>query len=119
MLRTSLLILALSGPAFLAQGANAQETQAETVILSTRDVDFGKPSDVQAFYGKLQKAAHLVCDIQGDSLSVRQDNQNCRDRAIDDAIENLHQPMLTSWHQEAAQTDPKQMAQATVEKPWR
>ncbi len=118
MLRFSLFIIVLSGAAFLAQGAGAQDVNAETVTLSTRGVDFAKPSDVQAFHAKLQKAAHEVCDIQGDSLMIRQDDKACRDLALDEAIDSLHKPLLTQLHQENVRAEPKQIADAARAKRW-
>lgn len=110
MFRTSLFVIAVAASAIVVQPASARDTTAETVKVSIRGLDLSKPSDVQTLHTRLQAAAHRVCDIPGDSLAVREDNQDCRDRAVRTAARAVGQPTLTFVSDDDSHLQPTQIA---------
>lgn len=106
-----LLLATTTGPAM------AREEVGETTNVRTDSVDFNNPSDVKTFYGRLEKASHKVCDIAGDSIQVREDNAECRARAVDGAVADLKQSRLTKFHAERTANAP-QLADARHQTTW-
>jgi UrcA family protein len=69
-----------------------------TVKLSVRGVDFANPRQVKAFYDHIRVAARAACN--SDSLTpwgVRED-QECRARFVDDAVNQVNAPLLTAMN---------------------
>lgn len=97
--------------------AMAREDVGETTNVSTDGVDFNNLSDVKAFYGRLEKASHKVCDIAGGSLQVREDNAECRARAIDGAVADLKKSRLSEVHIQRTAAEP-QLADARRQRTW-
>ena len=103
--------------AVTAAPAMAREEVGETTNVRTDGVDFNNPKDVKALYGRLEKASHKVCDIAGDSIEVREDNAECRARAVDGAVADLKQSRLTEFHNERT-ADAPQLADARRQRTW-
>lgn len=106
-----LLLAATAAPAM------AREDIGEVTNVRTDGVDFNNASDVRNFYSRLEKAAHKVCDIAGASIEVREDNADCRLRAIDGAVADLKKPRLSELHV-ARRADERQLADARESKRW-
>lgn len=106
-----LLLAATAAPAM------AREEVGETTNVRTDGVNFNKRSEVTAFYVRLEKAAHKVCDIAGDSIEVREDNADCRARAIDSAVADLKKTALSEVHAERTGREP-QLADARRQRTW-
>ena len=99
--RPHVLLAAIAAPIM------AHDAVGETTNVRTDGVDFNNPSDVKAFYGRLEIAAHKVCDLAGNSLEVREDNADCRARAIDGAVADLKKSRLSELHAERSRHDPQ------------
>jgi UrcA family protein len=97
--------------------AMAREEVGETTNVHIDGVNFNNTADIKAFYGRLEKAAHKVCDVAGNSLEVREDNADCRARAIDGAVADLKKPGLSALHAEHIAREP-QLADAWDSKRW-
>jgi UrcA family protein len=106
-----LLLAATTAPAM------ARDIIGEVTNVHTDGVDFNDISDVKAFYGRLEKAAHKVCDIAGNSLEVREDNADCRARALDGAVAELRKPSLSEIHAKRTGEEP-QLADARRQRTW-
>ncbi len=68
------------------------------VKLSVRGVDFADPRQVKVFYGHIRAAAQAACN--GDTLTpsgVRED-QECRARFTEDAVNQVKAPLLTAMN---------------------
>lgn len=69
-----------------------------TVKLSVRGVDFADARQVKTFYDHLRAAAQAACN--SDSLTswgVRED-QDCRARFVEDAVNQVNAPLLTAMN---------------------
>lgn len=106
-----LLLAATAAPAM------AREDVGETTNVQTDGVDFNNLNDVEAFYGRLEKASHKVCDIAGNSLQVREDNAECRARAINGAVADLNRSRLSEVHIQRTSDEP-QLAEAQRQRTW-
>jgi UrcA family protein len=91
-----LLITATATPVLAAPW----EEIGEVTNVRTDGVDFNNGSDVKSFYARLEKAAHKVCDVAGNSAEVREENAYCRARAVDGAVADLKKARLSALHAE-------------------
>jgi UrcA family protein len=100
MKTTARLVLALStlmllaGPA--AHAAN-RVGDVPTKTVSFRDLDLSTQLGAQALYGRIEAAAREVC--RGTDLA---DYEACRARAIEDAVKNVGNPLLSAAHRSDA-----------------
>jgi len=92
MLRTLPLLLAglMVSSAALAQ-APREPTQ---VRVSIQGVNFANPTDVAKLYRRLSIAANQACDSNIDTLRARADDRACAAKALNDAVQSIHQPAL-------------------------
>ena len=106
MIRFIMCAAIVSSAAF-AGIAHADDTVVETFV-TTRGVDFSQTDQTQRFYRALHTAAEKVCDVPGDNFQTRADNEDCKARAIDEAVRDTNSPQLTRLHRDAvAQRDDK------------
>ncbi len=96
MLRTLPLLLAglMVSSAALAQPAR-EPTQ---VRVSIKGVDFANQGDVAQLYNRLRRAASDACNSDIDSLAAQAQDRACADKALDGAVQSLHQPLLVAMH---------------------
>ena len=106
-----LLLAATAAPAM------AREEVGETTTVRTDGVTFNKRSEVDTFYARLEMAAHKVCDVAGGSIEVREDNADCRARALDGAVADLKKTTLSAVHAERTGREP-QLADARRQRTW-
>jgi UrcA family protein len=97
--------------------AMARDTIGEVTNVRLDGVDFNKPSDVKAFYARLEKAASRVCDVAGASVEAREDNADCRARAVDGAVAELKKARLSELHAQRTGME-SQLAEARAQKTW-
>jgi UrcA family protein len=92
MLRTLPLLLAglMVSSAALAQ-APREPTQ---VRVSIQGVNFANPADVARLYLRLRTAANEACDSEIATHSARMEDRACAAKALDDAVQSIHQPSL-------------------------
>ncbi len=104
MLRTALYISLILAPgAVSAPAANAQsatwgsdDSQRE-VVVSVRDIDFRRPEAVETAYKRLQAASKVACDTTEALPAYREaDSRACEREAIEGAVHDLNQPLLTA-----------------------
>jgi len=91
-----LLLAATTTPALAAPW----EEIGEVTNVRTDGVDFNNGADVKSFYARLEKAAHKVCDVAGNSAEVREESAYCRARAVDGAVADLKKARLSELHAE-------------------
>ena len=82
--------------------ANASErTFTVAVNVSSRGLDLSKPTGVQAFYRRVQRAAEIVCTQPNRVGLVRVDDyESCYQKALANAIRSLKVPSLTGMYLE-------------------
>lgn len=88
------IALVSTAPAGIASARSADAP----VKLSVRGVDFADARQVKAFYEHLRVAAQAACN--SDSLTpagVRED-QECRARFVNDAVNQVNAPQLTAMN---------------------
>ncbi len=109
MFRAILAASVLAAAAFGAAGAHAQDTQSAAV--STRDVDFNKPSDVKKLYAHIRTAAYAVCQSDGPATVFTDARERqCAETAARNAVRDLNKPLLT----EVAQGHPNTNSQMAM-----
>jgi UrcA family protein len=96
MLRTLPLLLA---GLMVSSAAFAQAPREPTeVSVSIKDVNFANPNDVAGLYRRLRIAAHQACDSNIDTPSAKTQDHACAAKALDGAVQSIHQPALLAMH---------------------
>ena len=104
MFRKILFASVIAAAAFGAAAAHAQDDHHTSV--STRDVDFNRPSDVHGLYNRIRVAADEVCTSQGPvDLNTAKAEKACMDEAVNDAVSSVNQPQLTHLAQNHGRDD--------------
>ena len=99
----------------LFSGAQAQDNREPTQVrVSTAGVDFSQPASVEAFYGRLHRAAAQACDSHmGRDLAAWAEDRACARKALNRAVAEIARPTLLALHaQRTGQplTPPAQLA---------
>jgi UrcA family protein len=84
----------------MVSSAALAETPREPtqVHVSIQDVDFTKPADVARLYQRLRTAANEACDSEIDTFSAEMEDRACAAKALNDAVQSAHQPLLLAMH---------------------
>jgi UrcA family protein len=90
----ALISVAMLGAAGFAAAASAETVSDQRPVYS-RDIDFNKPSQVRALYGRLQQVAHDVCQSDAQDPMSREADKACEAQAVSDAVRDINQPQLT------------------------
>ncbi len=92
MLRT----LPLLAAALMVSSAALAETPREPtqVRVSIQGVNFANPNDVAGLYQRLRTAAKTACNSEIDTPSARKEDRACAAKALNDAVQSIHQPAL-------------------------
>jgi UrcA family protein len=103
--RRPLLGLTLAVSGLLAAGAafaadQADGTQTRQLTIRYHDVDMSTPDGAMALYGRISRAARLVCGERGRSLAEQSDWQRCEQAAIAGAVQRIDNPLLTTIYRE-------------------
>jgi UrcA family protein len=95
MLRTLPLLLA----GLMVSGAAVAQTREPTQVrVSVQGVNFANPTEVASLYRRLSIAATEACDSDIDTLKARAQDRACAAKALDGAVQSLHQPALLALH---------------------
>lgn len=93
------IFLALSGLSAIGT-ANIPELTIESVRVSYADLDLSSSEGARTLYARLRNAAENVCDVY-ERQSVREmlDARDCRDHALDKAVQQVGSQQLLAIHQ--------------------
>jgi len=92
MLRTLPLLLA---GLMVSSAALAQAPREPTeVAVSIKGVNFANPNDVASLYQRLRIAATAACNSEINTPSARAEDRACAAKALDSAVQSIHQPAL-------------------------
>jgi UrcA family protein len=99
MLKTVLTAAAISTLAVAAHAADFRTDKVEAYV-STRGVNFNDPAQVRTVHEELTRTALRVCDSRMErQLDIAAADRACAKAALDRAIAQVGQPMLTAFHQ--------------------
>jgi UrcA family protein len=92
MLRTLPLLLA----GLMVSSAALAETPREPteVRISIQGVNFSNPNEVASLYQRLRIAATAACNSEINTPSARLEDRACAAKALNDAVQSIHQPSL-------------------------
>lgn len=98
--RTAITALALLGVTALSSGAAYATTYVvETLLLKFYRADLDKPGGPKKLYWRIQRAARIVCRVPPmREMTTHPVYQKCYDDAVEDAVEKVNAPALTSLH---------------------
>lgn len=98
-LRALAVLLALAAAALLAAPSQAGVIDIRTTTVSFSDINTHSPAGAQALYRRLRAAARQVCDdSSARGVEVRGSVKQCRKDALDRAVAQAAQPLLTALH---------------------
>jgi UrcA family protein len=91
---------AVIGCALFAGGVAAKEVTV-AIQVSTRGLDFSRPAGAPEFYGRLKRAARIVC-THGNRIDLQSspDLEGCYEKALGDAVRSANVPLLTQLYLE-------------------
>jgi UrcA family protein len=94
------LLLAIATAAMPA-GADALDAPL-SITIKYSDLDVTHEAGVKALYGRIQNAAHTVCEPQSNArdLQTMIARNKCISNAVSNAMETVGLPALTSLYQE-------------------
>ena len=80
-----------------AMAASTADTHVKSLEVSTSGYDLSKSADAQIIYYKIKKAAKRVCSnaLVRQTLREQAEERACRDEAIERAVSQLDEPVLT------------------------
>lgn len=83
-----------------AQTSDAPQDQARVPMQRTvhANVDFNDAKQTQAFYVKLQVAAHSVCHSEISNLEIERADRACERQALSDAVKQVNVAQLTQLY---------------------
>jgi UrcA family protein len=75
-------------------------SSAPTLRVSYAELDINKPRGLEVLYGRIQRAAKIVCgyDFSPQELARARQAKACYNDAIDDAVRQINRPTLTAFH---------------------
>jgi UrcA family protein len=75
----------------------------EQVTVKFADLDLSTPEGAQALYGRIKRAARMVCDDLDDTEpELIALERECYDQAVANAVAKANRPTLTSLYQSTA-----------------
>ncbi|HWH46783.1 MAG TPA: UrcA family protein [Burkholderiales bacterium] len=122
MVRTNSLILLIASATFLTANARAQNpapgTKTAHISVAYGDLDLDKLADARILYSRLEKAAKRACgpnpfmESRSDMMPVglKQTYNECRARALGDAVARLDAPLLSRVYAESHKVKPNDVA---------
>jgi UrcA family protein len=79
----------------VSSAALAQAPREPTEVhVSIKGVNFANQNDVASLYQRLRIAATQACDSQIATRSAQTEDRACAAKALDDAVQSIHQPSL-------------------------
>jgi UrcA family protein len=89
---------AISVAGVSAHAADLRSAKVEAAV-STRGVDFGDAAQVRAMHQQLARVAVRVCDSgMARQLDFTAADRACAQAALDRAVAQVGEPMLTAYH---------------------
>ena len=77
--------------------ADRRDDDEYRVRVTYADLDLSTPAGAQELYGRITRAAHIVCsDLEDEQIEHRESWQKCYDQAIGKAIDTINRPALTA-----------------------
>ena len=67
-------------------------------VVHYADLNLSSVDGVTALYGRLRRAAELVCPLERTEISLRGRQDACMAKAIGAAIATVNSPLLTQYH---------------------
>jgi UrcA family protein len=81
--------------------ANLPELTIDSVRVSYADLNLSKMEDAEALYARLRRTAENVCeDTRRKSLNEMIDERECKERALDRAVQEVAHVQVTEIHQD-------------------
>lgn len=105
---TLILAAALASP-FAAQADRVgQLAGTPRIVVTYDDVDISSPQGLATLYSRIQYAAMDVCEYDRlhKELSRQRRPAECYRAAVDDAIKQVNQPVLTAYHRAKSKSLP-------------
>jgi UrcA family protein len=104
-LATACGVLLLAGTAWSAEPyivtghALSDDPSIVTTVVSFTDLNLNSEAGAKTLHGRLRGAANKVCSgLEGGALRLAYKWRTCVDDALARAVEQIDQPMLTSYH---------------------
>ncbi len=95
--------VAIAAPAVHAQDVPNGRVVDQTIV-KFHNVDYRNPTQAREAYNRLVAASHTVCDSQGGDVLTQAEDETCRQQAVKDALDQIHEPAM---YQLAELADPK------------
>jgi UrcA family protein len=94
-------IMVTFAPMIMLYNASRADELVATQRVSFKDLNLNSPEGAAALYGRIKKAAYMVCG-PGDSFDLSQLRalHSCVDGAVSGAVAQVDSPMLTSLYRE-------------------
>ena len=98
------MALAIAAASLLADIAAAKEDGRVSTVVGYSDLDLSQSSDAARLYARLKYASQKVCgSYDTRDLRMRELHDACYDAALNQAVERVNEPKLTTVHT----TEPK------------
>ncbi|MBB6093176.1 UrcA family protein [Povalibacter uvarum] len=92
-------VIGVAAFSLVAASAQAAESPAPRITVQLADFDLSKSKDAKALYTRLRSAARGVCSsIDGNDLRSRRDNLECKQSALDNAVDEVGNAQLSALH---------------------
>jgi UrcA family protein len=106
---TLTLAAALVGPFALAHADRVGQLDGTPkIVVNYEDVDISNPQGLEVLYARIQYAAMDVCgyDRLHKELARQRRPATCYRAAVEDAIKQVDQPVLTAYHRAKSKSIP-------------
>jgi UrcA family protein len=91
-------VLAIALVSTAPAGIASAQPEDVSVKLSVSGVDFADPRQVKVFYDHIRVAARAACNSDNPTTWGVREDQECRARFIDDAVNQINAPLLTAMN---------------------
>ncbi|WP_157994314.1 UrcA family protein [Peristeroidobacter agariperforans] len=103
------LAAALVGPFAVAHADRVGQLEGTPkIVVNYEDVDISNSQGLATLYSRIQYAAMDICDYDRlhKELSRQRRPEACYRAAVDDAIKQVNQPVLTAYHRTKSKSIP-------------
>lgn len=96
--RRALLAVAMASICTIANAGSPEQSTQRTVRFA--DLDLSRPAGIAVLYQRIRVAAREVCQPFSErDLMLLTDARSCFRDAIDHAVDDVHSPALSRYHQ--------------------
>jgi UrcA family protein len=87
------------------------DSSARTATVHYSDLDLSSTAGAMALYQRIRGAARVVCEDHGYEVGVDawREWNGCFHRAVDDAVEKVHSPLLNTLNRRSTPAAPAQV----------